>query len=318
MKESESGTKAKTAAQFAMSFALVCLAGSIVYFTYEFMSIARYIPGVLQTVDQTVDKIDPIMDEVGEIRQLIPDILKEVEETRKQIPPILEQVEQTREQIPPILKEVEAIRKELPAVLKSADKASDAVVVISKQVEETRPLIPKVLKEVETTRESIPPLMDRADQMIDKARVAGQEAGAGAVTGLFKGIITTPFALVGDAGKSIMGSVEADLTKYTEKDIALLEAALLDLLNNGKRGDARQWNNPESKSHGTLKLTRIYPDDEHENRECRTVQSKSFDTEGALRDVSRSFCKNEEGKWYKKDKEEKEEKEDTLEFDEEY
>ena len=312
MKETAYRSEVKTGAQYAMAFALVCLAGSLVYFTYEFMSIARYIPGVLETVDETVDKIDPIMDEVTEIRQLIPDILEQVEETRKQIPPILEQVDKTSAQIPPILKEVEAIRKELPAVLKSADKASDAVVVVSKQVEETRPLIPEVLKEVETTRESIPLLMDRADELIAQARITGQEASKGAVTGIFTGILTAPFVLVGDAGRSIVGTRDADTKNYTEKDFDLAEAAVADLLSYGKLGDVRQWNNPESKSHGNMKLIKIYSDDDKfENRGCRTIQSKSFDPTGTLREVSRTFCKNEEGKWYKKDNEE----EDEWEFD---
>ena len=80
----------------------------------------------------------------GGTRKLVPPTLKEVEQAHLQIPPILKEVEQTRQQIPSVLKEFEAVRKEMPAALKSADKASNAVVVMSKEIEATRPLIPKV------------------------------------------------------------------------------------------------------------------------------------------------------------------------------
>ena len=55
MKEASSGG-VKTAAQFAMSFALVCLSVSIAYFTYEMASLGRYVPEVLSQVDQTTDR----------------------------------------------------------------------------------------------------------------------------------------------------------------------------------------------------------------------------------------------------------------------
>ena len=298
-------------ASYLLSLSLFALAGSIVYFTYQITVVSKQIPDILLRIDDTSEKIEPIIKDVGQIIDLVPLILKEVEETRKSIPPILKEVEQTRKMIPPILeqveltrkqvpavlKESEAIRGELPAVLSSADKASAAVSDVSSQIEATRPLIPEVLKEVETTRESIPPMMDRADELIEKARVAGKEASEGAVTGLFTGLITAPFALVGDAGKSITGMTEEEAKLLDEKDFNYVEKASLYLLNNGVKGEERKWNNTDSGNHGTLILTEIYSEGEYAEIDCRSLKIQSYKKDKLIKEITRSFCKDDDGKW---------------------
>jgi len=302
---------ARLLASYVSSLSLFALAGSIVYFTYQVAVVSKQIPDILLRVDTTSEKVEPIIGDVGEIIELVPDILKEVEETRKlipsilseveqtrkMIPPILSEVEQTRKQIPAVLKESEAIRGELPAILASADKASNAVADVSKQVEATRPLIPEVLKEVKTTRESIPPMMDRADGLIEKANVAGKEASEGAVTGFFSGIIRAPFALVGDAGRSITGMSEDEAKHYTDKDFKLNQEASLILLNNGSKGDEKKWNNAESGNNGIVKLSDIYSQGEYAEIDCRTLITKYYNDGKLFKEVPRSFCKNEDGKW---------------------
>ena len=288
---------AKLIASYLMSLSLFALAGSIVYFTYQVAIVSKQIPDILHSINATSEKVEPIIGDVGQIIELVPDILKEVEETRKMIPSILNEVEQTRNQIPAVLKESEAIRGELPALLASADKASDAVADVSKQVEATRPLIPEVLKEVKATRESIPPRMDRADEMIEKARGAGKDASEGAVTGFFSGIIRAPFALVGDAGRSITGMSKDEAKHYTDKDIKLNQEASLILLNNGSKGDEQKWNNAESGNNGIVKLSDIYSQGEYAEIDCRTLITKYYNDGKLFKEVPRSFCKNEDGKW---------------------
>lgn len=303
-----------TPKQFAtvlLALSLFSLAAAIVYFTYEIASVSRQIPDILLRIDNTTEKVEPIIDQVGEIidlvppilkeievtRKLIPPILKEVEQTRKMIPPILDEVAQTRAQIPALLKESKAIRGDLPAVLASADKASVAVSDVAKQVEKTRPLIPKVIKEIETTRESIPGMMDRADVLIEKARVAGKEASQGAVTGFFKGIILAPFALVGDAGRSIVGLSENEAKQLNETDFNLVEKAALELLNDGSVGEKRQWTNPGNDTHGVVTLVDIYEKDDFSENECRKLDLELFKNGKEMQNTSRSFCKDDEGKW---------------------
>jgi len=300
----------KLLASYSLSLSLFALAGAIVYFTYEMANVSKQIPDILVSINNTSEKIEPVITGVGEIidlvppilkeieatRQLIPPILKEVEQTRKMIPPILKEVSQTREQIPAVLNESKAIRGELPAVLKSADKASTAVDGVSKQVAATRPLIPKVIKEVETTRKSIPAMMDRADVLIEKARLAGKEASQGAVTGFFKGIILAPFALVGDAGRSIAGLSESEAKKLNEKDFSLIEDAVLDLLNKGSEGEQRQWNNPDNATRGVISLINIYEKDDFSEEECRTMSLVLYKDNKEMQTTNRSFCKDDD-KW---------------------
>ncbi|MCK4709900.1 MAG: hypothetical protein KAU21_14875, partial [Gammaproteobacteria bacterium] len=288
---------AKLLASYLMSLSLFALSGAIVYFTYQMSVISKQIPDILISIDNTSEKIEPVIDEVSEIVALVPPILKEVEETRKLIPPILKEVEQTRKLIPAVLAESEAIRGELPAVLASADKASAAVHDVAEQVEATRPLIPEVIKEVEATRESIPPMMDRADVLIEKERVAGKEASQGAVTGFFSGLIMAPFALVADAGRGIAGLTEKEAESFEEVDLELNKQAALYLLNNGAIGERSKWNNPDTDSHGIVTLTKTYSEGEYSEYDCRTLATKMFNKDELIKDISLSFCKNDEGKW---------------------
>ncbi len=297
VKDHASKAPTRLIASYLFSLSIFALAGSIVYFTYEMTNVSKQVPDILQSIDNTSEKIEPIIDEVGQIIDLVPPILKQVEESRKLIPPILKEVEQTRQQIPALLKESEAIRGELPAVLSSADKASQAVTDVSRQIEATRPLIPEVLKEIETTRESIPPMMDRADVLIEKARVAGQEASEGAVTGLFTGIIRAPFALVGDAGRSITGLTEAEAKQLDKKDFELVEKASLYLLNNGTKGEERQWENADSGNHGVVVLTDIYKEGEYAEIDCRSLNIQLYKKGKIIKQAPRSFCKDNTGKW---------------------
>lgn len=307
--------KASLVASYLFSLSLFALAGSVAYFTYEVVIISKQIPEILLIVDTTSEKLEPIIDDVGNIVDLVPPILKEVEEIRKSIPPILKEIEQTRKMIPPILSEVEqtrkqipavlkesaAIRGELPAVLASADKASKAVAGVAKQVEATRPLIPEVLKEVATTRESIPPMMDRADGLIEKARVAGKEASQGAVTGIFSGIIMAPFALVASAGRGVVGLTEEEAEVFNDKDFSLVKQASLYLLNNGLKGDKREWKNDDSGNHGTVQLKSIYTEGDYADIDCRTLEISLNKQEKLIKEGERSFCKNDKGEWDQSD-----------------
>ena len=310
-KDSSGKDSARLLASYLLPLSLFSLAGAIAYFTYEVATVSKQIPDILLSINNTSEQVEPIIDEVSQIIDLVPAILKEVEETRKLIPPILKEVEQTRKMIPPILSEVEhtrkqipavlkesaAIRGELPAVLASANKASGAVADVAKQDEATRPLIPEVLKEVETTRESIPPMLDRADVLIEKARVAGKEASQGAVTGIFSGIIMAPFALVADAGRGITGMTKEEAKQLDKKDFELVEKATLYLLNNGAKGEQRKWKNTASGNRGILILTDIYSEGEYAEIDCRSLKLELYKKDKMIKEIDRSFCKDDNGKW---------------------
>lgn len=298
----------RNSATYLLAVSLFSLAGAIIYFTWEVAQVREQIPEILASVEQTSNEIEPVVDEIAAIRDLIPPILNEVAETRKlvspileevrltreqipsilqetgkireQIPPILKEVEKTRKQIPSILKEVKAVRKELPAVLKSTDKASDAIVLAA--------------REVEKTREAIPPMLDRADQVIAGARVAGQEASKGAVTGVITGIFTAPFAIVGNIGKSVVGLSDKEARDYGEKDLELLKQAGQEALISGKVGTSKEWENPESGFSGKMTLISI---DTSGERECRVIHLQSWKRGKLKNDKQIKLCLNEDQQW---------------------
>jgi hypothetical protein len=49
--------------------------------------VSRQIPDILSSINNTIEKIEPVVAEVGDIIELLPPILKEVEETRKLVSP---------------------------------------------------------------------------------------------------------------------------------------------------------------------------------------------------------------------------------------
>ncbi|MBE9564287.1 MAG: hypothetical protein IMF17_03505, partial [Proteobacteria bacterium] len=87
---------AKLIASYLMSLSLFSLSAAIVYFTYQMSVISKQVPDVLISIDNTSEKIEPVIDEMSDIIALVPPILEEVEEVRKLIPPILKEVEQSR------------------------------------------------------------------------------------------------------------------------------------------------------------------------------------------------------------------------------
>jgi uncharacterized protein YoxC/surface antigen len=293
---------------YVLSASLFCLAGALVYFAYEASSISRQIPAILAAVEGTSNEIDPIvkevakitdqvpliLDEVAEVRKLVPPILDEVAETRKTIPSVLAEVEKTRLAIPPILGEVQQTRKDLPAVLKTVDTASQSVAMTAREMKAYRPLVPEALKQVELTREAINPALDRVDQLITKAESAGKQASKGAVTGLFTGILTLPFSIVGDVGKSVAGMGEAS-TKFSETDIQLFKQARNDMLKSGHLDESREWTNPDTGTKAKLTLMKIY---ESQNEECRTLKLETWDASKQKdNDKTANFCRDAQGVW---------------------
>ncbi len=313
----QQGFQIRDVATFSLAFALLALAVAIAYFAYEIGKVREQVPEILAQVESTSNEIGPVVSEISDIRELIPPILEEVaatrdvipsilEEvaaTREVIPPILEQVEETRKIVPPILAEVEQTRKQIPDVLKSVDNVSWAVVQTTKEMKALRPVIPEVIaqidattQEIEATRNSIPPTLDRLDLMIERARVAGREASEGAVTGIFTGILTAPFRLVGGMGSMVAPGSEA--AKYfSERDYELMREAVRPL-SQATTGFTQSWQNPESDTRGNLTLVQIY---KYEGTECRDIKNQAWKGADKIYDDVVTFCMNGDGTWQQRD-----------------
>ena len=63
---------ARLLASYLLSLSLFALAGAIVYFTYEVAIVSKQIPDILQSINNTSEQVEPIIDEVSEIIDLVP------------------------------------------------------------------------------------------------------------------------------------------------------------------------------------------------------------------------------------------------------
>ncbi len=284
-----------------------CLAGALIYFTFELSRLATQIPDILSAVEKTSEKIEPVVNEVSEIRDQIPPILKEVEQVRKQIPAIIQEVQQIREQlpvvlaemkevrelVPSVLEETKHIRAQVPLVLTEARLYRKQIPLILDEIKEVRIIIPDVLAEVERTREAIPPMLSQGERMIGEASKAGRRASEGAVTGVITGIFKAPFKLVGGLGRAMFGS-STQVSGLTEGDENLASNTAAAILATGYLGEKRQWANPDSGNDGTISIKEVKLID---GKECRVINSivRIKGEEKINSDVT--ACRNKDSEW---------------------
>ena len=281
------------------SLSLVLLACSIAYFAYSLLSISQQIPSILiqvsninKQIDSTVEKVEPllvlvspVLDEVTEIRKLVPAALEEVEAIRLTLPSILERVDKLHYQ-------VESLQKSLPEILKTVNDITAVVDDSNQQVENIIPLVPDVLTEVEKTRAEIPSYLTRIEKVVENSKGISEEAGKGAVTGFFKGIIATPFELIKGTGNLIRSSLENE-DMVTDEDLKLVYKASGELLRSDQMKTI-QWKNPNSGNKGQVTLVNSF---QGEGRECRALLFSFKTKDGKEDSVNKDVCLSDNGKW---------------------
>jgi len=259
--------KLKFLAMTSLSFSLFCLALSIGYVAYEIGKTRTQAPHLLVQVEQTSEKIAPVINEIAEIRRTIP----------------------------PILDEVEASRKEMPAILSSIDNVSEAANAIAKEVGEVRVIMPDILAELQKTREAIPGMLEQADQVAGKAQQAAKNAGKQAAGGVIEGIVTSPFTIAGDLGKSITSALRLKDTKGLKReDFELIRANVLAVLEDEEIGSTITWENPEEKNKGTATLIRRF---EQNGLSCKEIRVKIWTRKKKIHDDLLEMCRHEDGTW---------------------
>jgi surface antigen len=259
--------KLKFLAMTFLSFSLFCLALSFAYVAYEIGKTRTQAPHLLVQVEQTSEKITPVINEIAKIRQTIP----------------------------PILYQVEASRKEMPAILSSIDKVSEAGDAIAKEVGEVRVLMPDILAELQKTREAIPGMLEQADQVAGKAQKAAKNVGKKAAGGVIEGIMTSPFTIVGDLGKSITSTLRLKDTKgLAREDFELIRANVLVILEDEEIGSTVTWENPEEKNRGTATFIRRF---EQNDLSCKEIRVKIWTRKKKIHDDLLEMCRQEDGTW---------------------
>lgn len=80
---------------------------------------------------------------------------------------------------------------------------------------------------------------------------------------------------------------------FTDKDWAILESTLMDVLNNGEDGSTTAWNNSRTKASGDIQILRTVNNTAHYCRLVRfTSQAKSRSNQMEL-----IYCKQPDGEW---------------------
>lgn len=296
-------------ARYALAVALICIAASLAYFSYNLLKIVEQLPAVLKTINQTSKQITPLTKDITRITDSIPSILKEVEAVRLQIPKIIEEVAEIRKTIPIIIDEVALVRNTIPPVLEEVSLIRTSITPILQEVALVREQIPpvvaelsayknviaNVLVEVEQTRVSIPPTLDKLNTLIDKASTAGTKASEGAVSGLVTGVVKMPFKIIGGIGGKIFSS-----KNISEPDSLTIIAKAKELLKHGLDGDSTQWKS--KKTNITLAIVATHPPKKelaHLNlQKCRTLSVTVTDKKGkTIPEPNRLACLNVNGEW---------------------
>lgn len=276
--------------QYAIAFSLTCLSAAIGYFAYQL----NQLDSLSRQIEVYSELAPKIVEEVSLIRsQTIPATLKEVGQVRqtldKNIPPILTEVAALRtDTIPPVLDEIAALRTDtIPPVLDEVSALrTDTVPPVLDEVAALRvDTIPAVLKEVATTREELPSIIIQAEQAVETA-------SQGAFSGFLKGIVTSPFSLVSDAGNAVLSQ------EYTQEDRELAIKAAYELVQLNQAGASRKWSNPKSGAYGTIELLALEVDGD---TNCRKFKTDSKAKGKKAKTVNLATCLNSEGKWEAKE-----------------
>ena len=296
--------KARLLASTFFSLSLVCIAGSVTYFSYALIKTLDEAPALVEQIRNAVKDLDPITKEVENItvvlpgivseislvREQIPLILAEVEALRLQLPTFFSELEKTRETIPSILSEIEQVRLSIPSVVEEVANVRGQIPAIIIESQGYRDLVPDVLAEIEATRVMVSPTMARAEKLVADASVAGQQAGEGAVAGFFSGLIKTPFRMVSTAGNSIFGH----LKELSAKDVELLTATARDVINEGELAGSKTWHNKKSNASGSVTLLEEY---KKNGQLCRVIGLEGVKDNVALVQEQHTACLSDKGKW---------------------
>ena len=302
------------------SFSLMLMAGAIAYFSYSLMSVSRQIPAILDQVslvskqiDRTTQNIEPLLATVPDILNTVPSILKTIDKTTGSIPPILEESGKIRAVIPGVLGEVEAVRnslpailyrvdslqrqvtllqKDIPVILKSVDGVTGVVHETNQRVDKIIPLVPKILVEVQTTRAEIPDYLTRVENIVANTKGISEEAGKGAVTGFFKGIVATPFELLKGTEDKVRSSLKNERL-LTDEDFELVYEASGKLLESDNQ-KIQSWRNPKTGNEGSLTVLKSY---RYNGEDCKTIQMLFKTKNGSEDSTNKDICKNSEGQW---------------------
>lgn len=251
-------------ATYLLPLSIFSLSAAFVYFTFVLSQVAGDIPILLEKIENTSNKIKPVVEEISKIRELIPPITHEVTELRKKIPAILDEVKKTREITPSILKEVKQTRESIPVILKDANKIID----------------------------KIPGIITKGENLVMEARQMGKKSSEGAVTGVVTGIIKAPFQIIG--GVFSIGNLR--IKGITEADQKIVNEIISEALAIDKVGQSFKWSNSQSGNEGSVTIKERK---EIKQRDCRLLAFVTTLKNDKTEEKIITVCLSDKGKWEK-------------------
>ena len=258
---------------------LLALAAAIVFFASEIRQFRQQLPALLEQIDDTAQRVSPIINEVAELKQfvpqiieqskgyqqLIPEVLARVDMINQQVPIIINEVSTVTQSIEPILKQSDEWRAELPALLKLVDETNQTVRSTNKtiagtnqQIANALPQIPLILAESEALRIEVPEIIAKAEALVGQAEQVGKDASKGMLTGFVGGILHSPFELIGKIGKDTTEILRLkDANSVSNKDRKLYGEAMARLMEKPKIGAKQSWSNGKSGNKGIITISEV-------------------------------------------------------------
>lgn len=252
---------------YFLALSIFTLGGTIIYTATELRGIVVHMPELLQKIEIVTEKINPLFNEIKEVRALIPTIMGQVEKTTNYI----------------------------PEMIKTTNKAADSIHFVAKEMKESRPVVKKVAEEIESTRKSLPDFLESGEKIAEKINQAGKNTGEGFVTGLVKGVIAAPFNLVSDLGSSLFELMGDGAKELGKEDKKIMINTMEDVLNNDKPNAEKTWKNPSSAYSGKIVVLAITP------AECKTVATQVFKNKKNFLENQITLCRDKKGQWIKKE-----------------
>jgi hypothetical protein len=250
------------------ALSILALAVAILFFTLEIRQFRQQLPVLLEQVDETTQRVSPIINEVAELRKVLPKIIEQSEGYQQLIPEVLRRVDM----IDPVLKQSDKWRAEIPALLNLVKETNKTIENTNQQIANTLPQIPLILAESEALRSEVPVILTKVESIVEQAERAGQDASKGMVTGLVGGILSTPFSLIGKIGENTtkrLGLKNED--SISKQDRKSYNQAMERLMKTPIKGANQSWNNEKTGNTGTITITEII---KKEQKNCYQLASQ--------------------------------------------
>ena len=114
------------------------------------------------------------------------------------------------------------------------------------------------------------------------------------MTGVFTGIITAPFVMMGNLGKK-MFSINSDLAEeLTEDDVKIATAAVQVVASSDTLNYAKSWENPDTDAQGTVTLKEI---EGAAGPSCKIINSEVRQQDKVIFNKDFTICSNDKDEW---------------------